>query len=172
MTMFAQAQHGGHYKSATRRIAGQSNLLSRDAAFAEPKERRSRVVQRRGKRMLGSQTVVQGENAIPRQSRQRCSDGTMRLRRAADIAASMKIEQDTIGDGALGHQPLSTHGHVHPLDRDVTGIHEAQTIGDAEDTAGASPRRGQLLLLSTLYYKHYREAGHSPAPARPYSTVY
>src|SRR5260370_15114276 len=167
MTMFAKAKHGGHYKSAPRRIAGQSNLLSRDAAFAEPKERRSRVVQRRGKRMLGSQTVVQGENAIPRQSRQRCSDGTMRLRRAADIAASMKIEQDTIGDGALGHQPLSTHGHVHPLDRDVPGIQEAQKIGDAEDTAGPPPHPRRIIPLPSLYYQLHQASGDAPPPAPP-----
>src|SRR5215469_7394137 len=78
----------------------------------------------------------------------------------------MEIEQDIPGNPTLRGEPFSAYRHVHPLNRDMPGIQEAQEIGKAEHAARASYHRRRIAPLPALDHELHQARGDSAAPAR------
>lgn len=93
-----------------------------------------RIVNSRGKGVIRGKAVIQGKNTLPREPGQSGGDCAMRCRRAANIAATVKIHhRASLAADLPGNQPLAADvSCIYPLNGQVANIQEAEVRGRIE----------------------------------------
>ena len=89
---FASVSSNERTKSAAGRVAGDRDLLGRDAPVEQPLVRAQGVIDGGGERVLGSEAIVREEDAGSCRHRDRSSVGPVPERRPEDVPAAMEVK--------------------------------------------------------------------------------
>ena len=87
-----ERQQQGHHEPCAGGVAGDRHTRRCDTLIEQPSVRAQRVVQSRGKRMLGSEAVVDHQHACLCGGGQRAGVRLITERRAEQVAASVQIQ--------------------------------------------------------------------------------